>query len=215
MHPLAFELHIHHDNESTTTFKLELPDTPGNRLLDMRVALVRHLRRPLLCRNTTWATFATYTLDDWHDLGLTPHDREDVTILIVRETELVQAIDLERTYRVFFSGSIGVDAANEADARLRVMERLQDDGLDTVRFRCDLYRCEPTISNRYRQYIQLSTLVSVIDNHAHELDGDAKDVALTIARLHPGLERFTFESCERTISQYRTRAGQYVGTKFE
>lgn len=215
MRPPNFELRIHHTDESTTTCKLRLPNTDGNRLLDTRVALVRHLRRPLLRRNTTWATFAAYTDDQWRELGFIIHDEEPSEIIIVTEDELIQAIDLERTYRVFFSGSIGVDATNETDAGIRAMERLLDRGLDTVRFHCDLYHCEPTVSNRYRQYIQLSTLVSLIDNYADEHDNDSKEVARAIARLHPGLDDFTFESTERTISQYRTRAGAYVGTKFE
>lgn len=212
--PRTFALRITHDDQTATIFKLRLADTPANNILDARVALHRHLSSISLQYDTSWRALAAYTESDWNDIGYTfcDEDLDDLDIIDVGVWQRPHPVDLERTYRVFFTGSIGVDATSEDGARIAAKRILLNEGLDLDRFESDLYFAEPTIARRYRVHIQLETLVSVIDNH---VKAESDDVAHDIAALHPGLERFRFERIERTLSQYRQKNGIYVGTKCE
>lgn len=211
--PHAFELHIQHENDRpATVLKLKLPDALARHELDNRVALERHLASKASQYDTSWKALAAQPAYMWERFGYTFHDEPNAPHIHVRANDRATPVDLERTYVVQLDGSIGVDATNETDARKRASEALASTALDTTRFDVDFYACVPTIRDRYRQYIMLSTQVTLVDNHAVP---ETKDLARDIALSHPGLDDFRFDSIELTRAQYRRKDGDVIGEKID
>lgn len=211
-HP--FILHIQNDNPGATpvtTLRLCLPDTKASQDLDTRVALHRHLASISHRIDTTWANLSRQRPDFWEGLGYTFHDETDLNdTFTVNTSEHLQRLELEHTFRVTFSGQFGVDAKTENEAYAVATARINDQGLDRQRFTLRLRYAEPTIRERFRVHVELTTRVQLIDNHRGVT---THDLATDIARSHPGLDGFTVDETERIASRYLDRHNQVCYTK--